>query len=124
MPLYYKSCPFIKLDKLTSESDAKVDEPIDKVELTLLFPLYCKTRPGYKVVKLTSVSPDSVDVKLKFKLTHFPLIYCNIWFAVGEIILSHLKKNYLLMYSPIPLQKYYNILFDCYSVILLKNYII
>ena len=41
VPLYFKSCPFIKRDKDTSESDDKVEELIDKVELTHLLPLYC-----------------------------------------------------------------------------------
>ena len=41
----------------------------------------------------TSESPDNVEVKLKVELVHFPLIYCNIWFAVGETILKSLKKE-------------------------------
>ena len=41
MPLYFKSCPVIKRDKDTSESDDKVEDPIDKLELTLLPAIYC-----------------------------------------------------------------------------------
>ena len=100
MPWYYKSCPVIKLDKDTSKSDAKVDDPIDKVELTHFEPLYCNTWPDDKLVKVTSVSPDNVEVKVKLEFTHLPLIYCNIWFAVGVAILKPLKKCVYLCVFP------------------------
>ena len=93
MPLFFKSCPFIKLDKDTSESDGKADDPIDNVELIHFESLHCNTWPDVKLVIFTSASPDSVDVKLKVEFIHLPLIYCNIWFAVGETILKSLKKE-------------------------------
>ena len=90
MSLYFKSCPFIKLDKDTWESDAKVEDSTDKVELVHFEPLYCNTWPDDKFDIFTSVLPDKVDVKLNVELVHFPLIYCNIWFDVGDIILKSL----------------------------------